>query len=195
MKLILTLTLSFLISACASTPSSNGGPGLFSIPVDSIVTLNQPLTIPAGKVKAGVQFGNITYSVNQYEPHCEFQVNTILRKDATLPAGDYRITKVRRFEFPIAGGKQSDENMLASASETAAWNVAFAGGGSGAMDWLYSTALYLESDAYPDVRQLECGNAFPAGFIMYHHITIQEFEATAGDVMTIHTAGNNAVGK
>lgn len=189
MKLILTLILSLLLSACVTTSSSTNDPGLYKIPVGSIVKLNQPLTIPAGKVKAGIQFGNITYSVNQYEPHCEFQVNTILRKDAILPAGDYRITKVRRFEFPIAGGKQSDENMLASASETTAWDVAFAGGGSGAMDWLYSTVFFLESDAYPDVRQLECGNAFPAGFIMYRHITIKEFEATAGDVITIHTAG------
>ena len=59
MKLILTLTLSLLLSACASTPSESGGPGLYHTPVGSIVKLNRPLTIPAGKVRAGVQFGKL----------------------------------------------------------------------------------------------------------------------------------------
>ncbi len=183
MKLILTLTLSLLLSACASTPSESGGPGLYHTPVGSIVKLNQALTIPAGKVRAGVQFGNVTYSVNQYEPYCEFHVNTILESNTTLPAGDYRVTKVRRFEFPIAGSQRNGGNMVASSSEASAWAVVSAM--SPARDWLYTTSLYLESEAYPDIRLLECGNAFPAGFMMDHHVTLNEFEMTAGDIITI----------
>lgn len=186
MKWILTLTLSLLISACASTSTMSSGPALFNTPIGSIVKLNKPLTVPAGKVRAGVQFGRTTLSVNQYEPFCEFHVNTILKKNATLPAGEYRITKVRRYEYPIAGSQPNSGNMVASSSELSSW--AFLSANAAARDWLYTTSLFLESEAYPDIRMLECGNAFPAGFIFTHHITINEFEATAADVIKLLAA-------
>ena len=185
MKLILILSLSLLVSAlsaCASSPSGITASSLYGVPVGSIVKLNQALTVPGGKVRAGVQYGKPSLSVNQYEPYCEFQVNTILQNNANLPAGDYRITKVRRFEFPIAGEQQNGGNMVASSSESSAWAVSFM---SPARDWLYTTQLYLESDAYPDIRMLECGNAFPAGFMMDHHLTLNEFEMAAGDVISL----------
>jgi hypothetical protein len=73
--------------------------------------------------------------------------------------------------------------MLASSSEASAWAVVSVI--SPARDWLYTTSLYLESEAYPDIRLLECGNAFPAGYMMDHHITLGEFEMTAGDIISI----------
>ena len=188
MKWILTLILSLLISSCASAPTASSGPGLYKIPIGSTIKLNQPLTVTAGKVRAGVQYGKATLSVNQYEPYCEFHVNTILNKSITLPAGDYRITKIRRHEIPIAGGQQNGGNMVASFSESSSWSSLTAI--APANDWLYTTSLYLESEAYPDIRLLECGNAFPAGFVFTHHITVNEFEALAGDVMTMQSAGN-----
>jgi hypothetical protein len=187
MKLILILTLSILISGCASAPTSSSGPGLYKIPIGSTIKLNQPLTVPAGKVRAGVQYGKATFGVNQYEPYCEFHVNTILNKSVTLPAADYRVTKVRRHEIPIAGSQKNGGNMVASSSASSSW--ASLAAISAANDWLYTTSLYLESDAYPDIRLLECGNAFPAGFVFTHHITINEFEALAGDMMAIQAAG------
>lgn len=186
MKFILTLTLSLLLSAlsaCASSPSGVTDSSLYGVPVGSIIKLNQALTVPRGKVRAGVQYGKPSVSVNQYEPYCEFHVNTILESNAILPAGDYRVTKVRRFEFPIAGDQKNGGNMVASSSEATAWAVVSVI--SPARDWLYTTSLYLESEAYPDIRMLQCGNAFPAGYMMDHHVTLDEFEMTVGDIIMI----------
>jgi hypothetical protein len=70
--------------------------------------------------------------------------------------------------------------MVASSSETAAW-LALASPDS---DWYYTTVFRLESSAFPDIRQLVCGIFFPSGF-QARDITLEEFEALAGDVMTI----------
>lgn len=120
MKQLIIIVAVSLISACVSTPTSSGGSGLYTIPIGSTVKLNQPLIIPAGQVRAGVQFGRATLSINQYEPHCEFQVNTILETDATLPAGDYLITRVRRYEIPIADLNPGSDKLLASSDEFSA---------------------------------------------------------------------------
>ena len=101
MKFILTLTLSILISACVSTPSANSSPGLHTIPKGSILRLNQHLTIPAGKLRTSVQFGEATAYANQEEPYCEFLVNTFVETATTLPVGDYRITRILRYEDPF----------------------------------------------------------------------------------------------
>jgi len=187
MKILLILTLSFMLSACVSTPPGSIGSGLYTVPVGSIVKLNQPLTIPGNKARTGVQFGKATISVNQYEPYCEFLVNTIKEKTITLPAGDYRVTRVRRYEIPIAGSRPSGGTMVASSSESTAWAAQAI---APANDWLYTTAFRLESNAHPDIRQLECGNAFPAGYMMTHHITMNEFESLAGDILTLQLVGN-----
>ena len=181
MKIILTLSLTLLLSACASIQSATGGPGLKTIPVGSVLKLNQPLTIPARRARTGVQFGKAAIGVDQWQPYCEFLVNTIAKTATTLPAGDYRITKVRRAEIPYAGVKPGSGKMVASSSESAAWPTQVSGAG---YSWLYKTTFSLESDVHPDIRQLECGNVFGTGYEA-RHITIREFEILAGDVMTL----------
>ena len=185
MKFILTLTLSLLVAGCASTPLTSRDPGLYTIPVGSIVQLNQPLAILAGKVSTGIQFGEPSIAVNPDEPHCKFEVNTILTRDTTLPVADYRITRVVRFSDPFYSHQLSNNKQIASSDNTVAW---VAMGGSPDSHWYYTTVFRLESNAYPDIRQLVCGTVYPSGFEA-RDITINEFEALAGDVMTIQVTG------
>ena len=183
MKFILTLTLSILISACVSTPSANRSPGLHTIAKGSILRLNQPLIIPAGKLRISVQFGEATVYANQDEPYCEFLVNTFAKTATTLPVGDYRITRILRYEDPFLGTRPNSKKMVASSSESAAW-LAIASPDS---DWYYTTVFRLESTAHPDIRQLVCGIFFPSGF-QARDITLEEFETLAGNVMTLQIA-------
>jgi hypothetical protein len=176
----IVVTLSLLVSACTSTLFATLGPGLYTIPTGSIIKLNQPLTIRPQRVTTGVQYGKPTIAVNPYEPHCKFEVNTIAEETITLPAGDYRITRVVRYSDPFYSRKPIAKKMVASSSEPAAW-LAMASPDS---DWYYTTVFRLESTAHPDVRQLVCGIFFPSGF-QARDITLEEFEALAGDVMTL----------
>ncbi len=184
LKFILIVSLPLLVSACTSTLFATLGPGLYTIPVGSIVKLNQPLTIRPQRVTAGVQYGKPTISVNPYEPHCRFEVNTIAEATTTLPAADYRITRVIRYSDRFFSRKPVAEKMVASSSETTAW-LALASPDS---DWYYTTVFRLESTAYPDIRQLVCGIFFPSGF-QARDITLEEFEALAGNVMTLQVVG------
>lgn len=177
---ILAVTFALLASACTSTLFATLGPGLYTIPTGSIVKLNQPLTIRPQRVTTAVQYGKPTISVNPYEPHCKFEVNTIAEATITLPAADYRITRVVRYSDPFYSHKPIANKMVASSSESAAW-LAMASPDS---DWYYTTVFRLESTAHPDVRQLVCGIFFPSGF-QARDITLEEFEALAGDVMTL----------
>ena len=184
MKLLPILSLIFLLPACISTPTEARSPGLHTVPVGSIVKLKQPLLIPAQRVRAGVQYGEATLSVYSSEPYCEFEVNTISDKEATLPAGDYRITRVRRYEDPFYTRQLEHSNQVASTSEAIAWGISAMSPDS---HWTYTTVFSLESNVYADIRQLVCGNTFPSGFEA-RHITIREFEELAGDIMTIQIA-------
>lgn len=185
MKFILTLTLSLLLAGCASISTTSRNPGLHTIPVGSIVQLNQPLTILAGEVSAGIQFGKPSQDVNPDEPHCKFEVNTILTRDVTLPAADYLITRMVRFSDNFYSHQLSSNVRVASSSNAVAW---LAMGGSLDYEWYFTTVFRLESNAHPDIRQLVCGIVFPSGFEA-HDITINEFKELAGDVMKIRIAG------
>lgn len=184
MKFILTLSLFLLVSACGSVPLTSSDPGLNTIPKGSILKLNQPLTIPALKVRTYIQHGEAAGNVDPNEPYCEIEVNTILESSTTLPAGNYKITRILQYEYPFSSGKTNGKKMVASANESMAWATYAASVDS---IWHYTTAFRLESTLHPDIRQLECGTVFPSGYIA-RHITIREFELLAGEVMSLLAA-------
>jgi hypothetical protein len=184
MKFILTLSLSLLLAACTSISLTPSDPGLNTLHTGSILTLHQSLTIPALKVRTSIQDGVETVNVDPSEPYCEFEVNTILETSTTLPAGDYRVTRVLQYEFPFSSKKSKSINMVASSSETTAWNTL----ASASPDsiWHYTTAFRLVSKLHADIRQLECGTVFDSGYFA-HHITIKQFEKVAGDIMSLRS--------
>ena len=181
MKIILTLSLSILLAGCASAPLGRDNPGLYTVPVGSIIRLNQALTIPPQRVSTAIQYGEPTVAVVQEDPHCKFEVNSLLDKTVTLPAADYRITRVLRYSDPFYSHMKNRNVQVASSSNTASWLAM-----SGAPDsqWYLTTVFRLESDAYPDIRQLVCGIFYYSGYFA-RDMTIQEFNGLAGDMMTI----------
>lgn len=185
MRFTLTVSLLVLLSACATNPLATGGPGLYTIPVGSILKLNQPLNIPARKARTGVQYGKASIGTDPWYPYCEFLVNTIATTRTILPAGDYRVTKIRRAQIPYAKTKPGGGQMVASAGES---SIYIAQAASPSYSWLYKTTISLESTVHPDIRQMECGSVFSTGYDA-RHITIKEFEELAGDVMTLEVAG------
>jgi len=189
------LSLFLLMTACTGAPMTAGNPGLYTIPVGTVLVLNQPLVIPAGKARAGIQNGKPTLSsgIDKWSPYCEFLVNTISTEEARLPAGNYRVTRIQRDQIPTGGLDPAGRSMLAlagtDASQTTMAGIGIAqGGGAADQTWLYRTTIRLESDVYPDVRQLECGNTFGTGFEA-RHLTLEEFRQAVGDVITLRFPG------
>jgi hypothetical protein len=183
MKIFPVLFLTLLLTGCSTPVVKPLPPMLHQTPVGSVVQLNQPLTIPAQRVDAGIQFGKPVQSIEQYEPHCRFEVNTLNDRDVTLPAGDYRVTKIIRFSDPFYSG--TDNVQVASADNMTAW-FAMGIGGSADSFWYYKTVFYLESSVFPDIRQLTCGSVYPSGYEA-RDITLKEFENAVGDVVKLRT--------
>jgi hypothetical protein len=181
MKIFLALALALFLAGCSTSPVQYKQPMLHtSIAAGQVVQLNQPLTVAAQRVDAGVQFGRETVSLDPWEPHCKFEINTLRDRDVTLPAGDYLITRVSRRADPYYS-QRNGSKMMVAAAENAAF-MAFAGNQDSF--WYYATIFRLESEEFPDIRQLICGEMWPSGFDA-RDITLEKFENTIGDVITI----------
>jgi hypothetical protein len=180
MKFLQALVLSVLVAACGKPVIKPTPPMLHDIPAGSIVQLNLPLTVPAEHVDAGIQFGKPTAAIEQGEPHCRFEVNTLSDRDTTIPAGDYHVTRVLRFSDPFYS---SNGTLKTAAADTGTAWLAM-GGGSPDTIWYYRTVFYLDSATFPNIRQLTCGEVFPSGFEA-RDITLADFENAVGDVVKI----------
>lgn len=185
MKYLLTVVIALTLTGCGDVPLTKNNPGLYSLPNGSILRLNEALTIPSRKARTGIQYGEATRGVDMWQPYCEVVVNTISDKQATIIPGDYRVTKTRRAQIPYAGTTPDGGNMIAS-SDGAGLSLAQ----SPSYAWLYKTTVSLESNDYPDIRQIECGAVYGTGYEA-RHITIREFEATVGNIITLILPASN----
>ena len=155
----LGLLLSFFLTACA-TPQTGDKVSFFAdIPTGSILTINQPLTIPANEARATLQFSK-QISVSQldtWEPFCQMHVRTLLRKNRQIPKTDFHITRVIRDEAPFSN------------------EISFT--------WLTKTTMHLESKEESDIYQLVCGQVWDGA--TSRRLYMNELKEAVGDYLSI----------
>ena len=180
MKRFVLPGLCILLSSCAATPVETKMSFFSDIPVGSILSVNQPLTIPANEVRASLQFSKQLrmQELDKWEPYCQLVVGTLIREEKHIPAIDFRITRVVRDEEPFTRLKKSKRLMVASADE----NLAFLYSGN-SYTWLIKTYMYLESDEYPDIYRMVCGQVWD-GYTS-RRLYMSEFKEAVGDLITI----------
>ncbi|MFW2438934.1 MAG: hypothetical protein ACN4GR_06125 [Arenicellales bacterium] len=181
---IFTLLSLFLVS-CSTNQKKVSKSYLSDVKAGSVLRVNSPLTVPAGEVRASLQFSKQLRTpgeTNKWEPYCQMVVNTIDKLDKEIPAIDFRIKRVVRDQEPFTRKNNSTRTMVASAGD----NLSFMSGAE-VITWLVKTYLYLESDQYPDIYRLVCGEAWDG----YHsrRMYMEEFEGAVGTYMTILPAG------
>lgn len=154
MRQILLPALTLLLISC-TTPAHVKKSGFLSdIPAGSTLKVNKPLAVPANEDRASLQSGKKVrlHQVNKWEPYCELAVHTLSTREKQIPAVDFRITRVIRDQEPYTRLKNSRRQMIASADD----NFAYIYDDSN-YTWLLKTYLYLESNDYPDIHRLVCG--------------------------------------
>lgn len=157
MKRILLSALVLSLISC-TTPQHYKKSGFLSdTPAGSTLKVNKPLAISANEVRASLQFGKKVKlnQVNKWEPYCELAVHTLSAQEKQIPAVDFRITRVVRDQEPYTRLKKSRRQMIASADD----NFAYIYDDSN-YTWLLKTYLYLESNEYPDIHRLVCGQVW-----------------------------------
>jgi len=116
--------------------------------------------------------------LDKWEPYCQLVVGTLIREEKHIPAIDFRITRVVRDQEPFTRLKKSKRLMVASADE----NLAFLYSGN-SYTWLIKTYMYLESDEYPDIYRMVCGQVWD-GYTS-RRLYMSEFKEAVGDLITI----------
>lgn len=178
-----TLLASLAILPGCGTPrildTERGGyvparPGVFE--------LHRELSVRAGRTRVYLQGGEVVPGVDEFRPHCQFEVNTLRETPQTVQPDNFVITGVStRMDNIVA-----TDHIQVAALETAAVGV---GIGVGFGRWglfdgretrrMQAYVFRLHSDRQPDVRALTCGGAFDDPWLA-DLPTLQEIAAALG---------------
>lgn len=156
------------------------------MPAGSTLTLTRPLTVPANQVAVFLQNGEVRPSgaINQYYPHCKFELRHRRETAQSVQTDSFHIGKVSQ---EIGHSVALDELRLAGASVGIGIHIGIGDSGDGGSLQAFSTRLRLDSPRQPDVYRLSCGQQ--ALLHEGRHVSIREMRQALGDVFTLELAG------
>lgn len=183
---VIALCATLLASCQTSTYEGNENSPFYPVPAGSTLTLTRNLTIPAEQVAVFLQGGEVVASggINQYYPHCKFELHRRLDKAQTVQADRFEIIKVTQ---EIGHSVTLDGLRLAGVSVGIGINIGSRGDGASLQT--YSTRMTLRSARQPEVFRLSCGQA-----ALTHegqHVSINEMRKALGNVFTLNVAKKN----
>ena len=140
--------------------------------------LHEAVSIPPGRVRVIFQQGVASHGASELQPRCELEVRRILETPQTIPAGSFRIGKVRGMQRFVK--RQSERIMLAAVGTP----MQLADDTSN--EWyMYTYRMQLLSD-HPedDAPTLVCGGAYNFAFYA-RYPTLQEMRDALGKYATL----------
>ncbi len=186
MKTIGLLITALVLMSCRTTAyEGNENSPFYLVPAGSTLKLTRTLSIPANQVAVFLQGGEVVASdrVNQYYPHCKFELRRRMNSAQTVPPDTFEITKVVQ---EIGHSVALDGVRLAGVSVGIGVNIGMKGG-DGASLQAYSTRLSLRSVRQPEVLRLSCGqSALPHEG---QHVSINEIREALGGIFTLVLTG------
>jgi hypothetical protein len=150
----------------------------YGIPVNSTITLLQPLTIPVRDTQIFLQENRTkpqhgwSGSYDEYYPFCYFEVRDIAETEQVIEPDTFTITDVYLDETEIV---QTRPTRLASL-------IAMGGDADGGIQIIVqTTVMRLSSSKQPQMKMLVCGGGFaPAPFA--ETPKIEEIRRALGDI-------------
>jgi len=147
-----------------------------------VFELQRELTVRAGRTRVYLQGGEVVPGVDEFRPHCQFEVDTLRETPQTVRPDRFAITGVSTRRDNVVAA----DHVQVAALETAAVGV---GIGVGFGHWglfggresrrMYAYVFRLYSAHQPDVRALTCGGAFDDPWLA-ELPTLQEIAAALG---------------
>ena len=183
---VISMLAALLVACQTSAYEGNENSPFYLVPAGSTLTLTRSLTIPANQVAVFLQGGEVVASggINQYYPHCKFELQRRLDKAQTVQPDSFEITKVVQ---EIGHSVERDRLQLAGVSIGIGINIGSRGDGASLQTW--STRMTLRSARQPGVFRLSCGQtALPHEG---QHVSINEMRKALGNVLTLDVAKKN----
>jgi hypothetical protein len=143
-------------SACSSLVVTDPASPFYVPPVGSRVVVKQPLTVPPGKTRVFLQYGQIIprSERDDYAVNCNFEINTLSDSPRTIEVGSYTVSRSLRRSDDIV----SREPLRVAASGGLAGVMMFRSDG-GTPVLFEEAVLTLTSTPPTDVRELACRGA------------------------------------
>ena len=166
--------LVLLLSGCAELGSPDpASPHLYSS--GWTLRLDQPLTIEPGAATVRLQYGRIVprNSVQEHDPFCVVELNTVGTGPQTVQPGRFDVRRVRRSVSHIA------------AAPSLFFGTAFAADDGSPTFLYYITEFRLHSAAQPDLRSMTCAwnQMAPGNLGLMRHLTLDEIQSALGGWM------------
>jgi len=168
-----------LLAGCAGLESSNPASPYYAYSTGWIAQLNRPLIIPADSATVRLQYGRVVprNGVQEQDPYCVVELNTVSEAPQTLQPGRFQIGRVTRSVSFIA--KATSPLMKAGyVGDDDEGDPSFL---------YYKTEFRLRDAAQPNLRGMTCewNQMAPGNWPLMRHLTLDEIRGALGDWMSL----------
>lgn len=170
--------LVLLLGGCAGLESPDPASPYYAYSSGWTVQLNRPLTIPPDAATVRLQYGRIVprNSVQEHDPFCVVELDTVRPGSQTLQPGRFEVWRVTRSVNPIAVARSSPYIQTGLVLDDD--NPTFL---------YFITEFRLRDAAQPDLRGMTCAwnQMAPGNQGLMRHLTLGEIQSALGDWMTL----------
>ncbi len=163
-----------LLAGCASLESPDPASPYYAYPPGWVAQLHQPLTIPAGAATVRLQYGQIVprNSVQEQDPFCVVELNTVSEAPQTLKPGNFDVLQITRSISPVFAGESHSPFM----------KTRFVFDDGDPTFLYYITTFRLRDPAQPDLRGMTCAwnQMAPGNRALMRHLSLSEIRDALG---------------
>jgi hypothetical protein len=166
--------LMLLLGGCAGLESPDPASPYYAYSTGWTVQLKRPLTIPPDAATVRLQYGRIVprNSVQEHDPFCVVELNTVRAEAQTLQPGRFEVWRVTRSVSPITAAAKSPLIQARHADD------------DGDPSFLYFITEFRLRDAnQPKLRSMRCAwnQMAPGNRALMRHLTLGEIQSALGD--------------
>lgn len=173
------VVFALLLAGCAGLESADPASPYYAYSSGWVAQLNQPLTIQSGSATVRLQYGQIVprNSVQEQDPFCVVELNTVSDTPQTLRPGNFDVLRVTRSVSPVFAGGAHSPFMKA--------RLVFDDGDPTFL--YYITTFRLRDPAQPNLRSMTCAwnQMAPGNRALMRHLSLGEIRSALGDWMSL----------
>jgi len=170
------LVLVLLLGGCAGLQSADPASPYYAYTTGWTVQLHRPLTMEPGAATVRLQYGEIVprNSVQEHDPFCVVELDTVRDEPQTLQPGRFEVQRVTRSINPITVAAPSPFIKVGLAVDDSS-NVSLL---------YFITAFRLRDPAQPNLRGMSCAWNQVNQPLM-RHLTLAEIQSALGAWVTL----------